>query len=216
VLLCCVCVLGNADEPLSAVNARKYPDARYNLRSGTTYLAKMEQKPGVIKTESGLLYKVLKRGAGKVSPRPHERGLWNCLIASVFLSQLSSVDIFSVSIHFRGTTIDGKEFENSHKNKRPANALVQNMLAGFREALGQMVVGDKWKLYMHPDIGYWTGHSTWIQNLATKGIEKNMVLVYTLELVALNPPPYMGIPPGETSPLGNPPAQMPDDAKIEL
>ena len=86
---------------------------------------------GVKTTASGLQYKVLKAGDG---PSPK--------------------DTDSVTVHYRGTFPDGKEFDSSYKRNEPTTFQVKGVIKGWTEALQVMKVGDKFQLWIHPDLGY--------------------------------------------------------------
>ena len=99
---------------------------------GEAFLAENKKKEGVKTTKSGLQYKVLKSGKGK-SPKITDE----------------------VSVNYRGTFIDGTEFDNS-KNypKIPAFRLKEGVIKGWTEALQMMKVGDKWRLVIPPALAY--------------------------------------------------------------
>ncbi len=99
---------------------------------GEAFLAENKKKEGVKTTKSGLQYKVLKSGKGK-SPKITDE----------------------VSVNYRGTFIDGTEFDNSKKYpKIPAFRLKEGVIKGWTEALQMMKVGDKWRLVIPPALAY--------------------------------------------------------------
>ena len=102
-----------------------------NQDAGAAFLAENAKKPGVQKTASGLQYQVIKEGTG---PKP------------------SATD--QVSVHYRGTFIDGKEFDSSYKSNQPAVFPVNRVIAGWTEALQLMPVGSKWKLWIPSGLAY--------------------------------------------------------------
>lgn len=102
-----------------------------NLKDGEAYLAANAAKQGVVKTESGLQYQVLKAGAG-ASP--------------------TATDI--VRVHYHDTLIDGKVFDSSVERKRPEEFPVNRVIKGWTEALQKMKVGDKWRLVISSDLAY--------------------------------------------------------------
>ncbi len=102
-----------------------------NKKEGEAFLAKNLQQEGVKATESGLQYKILKSGDGAVP-------------------KLTDV----VSCHYRGTLIDGTEFDSSYARKMPSEFPVNRVIAGWTEALQMMHVGDKWQLFIPADLAY--------------------------------------------------------------
>ena len=87
---------------------------------------------GVVKLPCGVLYKELVKGSGTVSP------------------ELSSV----VSVHYRGTLINGREFDNSWKRGCPEAFRLNQVIEGWQQALRQMHVGDRWLIYIPYTLGY--------------------------------------------------------------
>jgi FKBP-type peptidyl-prolyl cis-trans isomerase len=102
-----------------------------NRKTGEEFLAANKSKPGVITLPDGLQYKILKEGDG---PKP------------------TASD--TVSCNYRGTLIDGKEFDSSYKRGQPASFPVSGVIKGWTEALQLMPVGSKWELYIPPDLAY--------------------------------------------------------------
>ncbi len=103
-----------------------------NKKEGLEYLAQNKNKEGVITLESGLQYKVIKSGSGKVHPRKSD----------------------TVTAHYKGTLIDGTIFDSSYKRKKPIVFPVNGVLAGWTEALLKMKVGDKWQLFIPHELAY--------------------------------------------------------------
>lgn len=95
------------------------------------FLDANKKKPGVITLPSGLQYEIIKEGTG---PKPKITD--------------------TVKAHYAGSTIDGKEFDNSYKRGEPLEIPVGGVIQGWVEALQLMPVGSKWKLYIPSDIGY--------------------------------------------------------------
>lgn len=99
--------------------------------NGTDYLAKNAKKPGVTVTDSGLQYEVIKSGRGR------------------------SPDLFDrVRVHYRGTLVDGREFDSSYKRGSAATFQVNRVISGWTEALQLMKEGDEWRLFIPPHLGY--------------------------------------------------------------
>lgn len=95
------------------------------------FLDANKKKPGVITLASGLQYEIIKEGIGQ-KPKITD----------------------TVKAHYAGTTIDGREFDNSYKRGEPLEIPVGGVIQGWVEALQLMPVGSKWKLYIPSDLGY--------------------------------------------------------------
>ncbi len=102
-----------------------------NKTAGDAYRAANKTKEGVVTLPSGLQYKILQAGTG---PKP------------------SASD--SVVCNYRGTFVDGKEFDSSYKRGEPATFPVKGVIKGWTEALQLMPVGSKWQLVIPPDLAY--------------------------------------------------------------
>ena len=111
---------------------------------------------GVVKLPGGVLYKVVEQGTGSVSP------------------QLSSV----VSVHYRGTLIDGREFDNSRQRNCPEAFRLNQVIDGWQQALQQMHVGDKWIIYIPYTLGYGNRPSGPIPAFST--------LIFEVELLGIS------------------------------
>lgn len=98
---------------------------------GEKFLAENKTKPGVITTESGLQYKIVKAGKGK-KPKATDR----------------------VKVHYRGALLNGTEFENSYKRGEPVIFGVNEMVPGWIEALQLMPVGSKWQIFIPAHLGF--------------------------------------------------------------
>jgi FKBP-type peptidyl-prolyl cis-trans isomerase FklB len=128
--------------------------AKNNLESGRVFLTDNGKKEGIKTLPSGLQYKVIKEGSGKVP-------------------ELSD----KVTVHYRGTLIDGTEFDSSHRRHKPATFPVNGVIAGWTEALQLMKEGDKWQLFIPPDLAY--------GDKRTGSIEPNSTLIFEVELIEL-------------------------------
>jgi FKBP-type peptidyl-prolyl cis-trans isomerase FklB len=102
-----------------------------NKKQGDDFLAANKAKEGVVTLPSGLQYKILSEGTG---PKP------------------AATD--SVVCNYRGTLIDGKEFDSSYKHGQPLTFAVNGVIKGWTEALQLMPVGSKWQLFIPPDLAY--------------------------------------------------------------
>ncbi|RGP08496.1 FKBP-type peptidyl-prolyl cis-trans isomerase [Parabacteroides gordonii] len=119
------------------------------------FLEETASQEGVYKLPCGVLYKVLEQGTGTVSP------------------QLSSV----VTVHYRGTLINGREFDNSWKRSCPEAFRLNQVIEGWQQALQQMHVGDKWIVYIPYTLGYGNRPSGPIPAFST--------LVFEVELLGI-------------------------------
>ena len=124
-----------------------------NGKEGAEFLAANGVKEGVVTTESGLQYKVITEGAG-VKP--------------------SATD--TVSVHYRGTLLDGTEFDSSYKRGEPVSFPVNGVIAGWTEALQLMNEGSKWELYIPSSLAYGPGG-------AGADIGPNATLTFEVELL---------------------------------
>jgi FKBP-type peptidyl-prolyl cis-trans isomerase len=129
--------------------------AAKNLKEGEAFLAKKKEEEGVVTLPSGLQYKVIRKGTGK-TPK----------------------DTDSVTTHYRGTFIDGKEFDSSYKGGEPATFPVKGVIAGWTEALQLMKEGAKWQLFIPADLAYGKN--------GTRGIAPNSTLIFDIELLSVN------------------------------
>jgi len=127
--------------------------AEKNLAEGKAFLEENAKKSGVITTESGLQYKVITSGDGK---QPKESD--------------------TVTTHYRGTLIDGREFDSSYKRDQPASFPVKGVIKGWTEALQLMHVGDKWQLFIPSDLAYGASKRSEL-------IEANSTLIFEIELL---------------------------------
>jgi FKBP-type peptidyl-prolyl cis-trans isomerase FklB len=102
-----------------------------NKKEGDAFLTANKGKEGVVTLPSGLQYKILKEGTG---PKPTASDTVVC--------------------NYKGTLIDGKEFDSSYKRGEPATFPVGGVIKGWTEALQLMPVGSKWQLFIPADLGY--------------------------------------------------------------
>lgn len=102
-----------------------------NLKKGEAFLAANRTKPGVVTLPDGLQYKVLKMGDGK-----------------------KPTDADTVTIHYRGSRIDGTEFVNTYARQKPVDIGVKGVMPGWSEALKLMPVGSKWQVFIPSRLAY--------------------------------------------------------------
>ena len=127
--------------------------AEANAAAAATFLQENGAREGVVTTDSGLQYEVLEAGEGP-TPGPED----------------------SVEVHYRGTLIDGTEFDSSYSRGETVTFGVGQVIAGWTEALQLMPVGSKWKLVIPPELGYGAGG-------AGQVIGPNAALVFEVELI---------------------------------
>jgi FKBP-type peptidyl-prolyl cis-trans isomerase FklB len=136
------------------INAAKQL-AEKNKTEGEAFLAENKTRDGVITLDSGLQYKILKKGEGK-KPAPGD----------------------TVVCNYRGTLIDGTEFDSSHKRKEPATFVLGRSIKGWNEALQLMPAGSKWQLYVPSHLAY-------AERGANIGIGPNAALIFEVELLSV-------------------------------
>jgi FKBP-type peptidyl-prolyl cis-trans isomerase len=147
------------------MEAKKAAMGDANKKEGDAFLAANKSKDGVVALPSGLQYKVITQGTG---PKP------------------AATD--TVVCNYRGTLIDGKEFDASAKHGGPASFPVNGVIKGWTEALQLMPVGSKWQLFIPPDLAYGP-------NGAGSDIGPNATLIFDVELVSIK----SGAPKGPTN-----------------
>lgn len=131
--------------------------AEANQAAGDAFRAEYAKAEGVTTTDSGLMYKVITQGEGGDKPK--------------------AVD--TVQVHYKGTFIDGKEFDSSYSRGKPTSFPLSGVIKGWTEGLQHMQVGDKFEFVIHPEIGYGSH--------ASGSIPGNSTLVFEVELLAINP-----------------------------
>jgi len=131
--------------------------AEENKKKGVEFLEKNKTAQGVKTTASGLQYSVEKEGDGKTPTKTD-----------------------TVKAHYKGTLVDGTQFDSSYDRGQPAEFPVQGVIPGWSEALQMMKVGAKYKLFIPPELAY--GAS------GRPGIPANSVLVFEVELVEIVKP----------------------------
>jgi len=102
-----------------------------NTQESQAFLEENKQKEGVRTTDSGLQYKVIKEGNGAI-PQPGD----------------------FVNVDYRGTFIDGQEFDSSYAKGEPIHIQTDTVIKGWTEALGMMKTGSKWQLFVPPELAY--------------------------------------------------------------
>lgn len=125
-----------------------------NLKKAEEFLAKNAGEPNVMKTDSGLQYMVMKQGEGE-----------------------KPVAASTVRVHYKGTLLDGTEFDSSYKRGEPAEFQVGGVIKGWQEALQLMSVGSQYKLFIPPDLAYGPQ--------PRPGIPGNSLLIFEVELIEI-------------------------------
>lgn len=128
-----------------------------NLKEGQEFLKQNKEKKGIVTTASGLQYEVLKEGTG---PHPTKDDM--------------------VTIHYKGSLIDGTVFDSSYERGQPATFAVGGVIPGFTEALQLMTVGSKYRVWIPAELGYGAAGNP-------RGkIKPNSVLVFEIELLSID------------------------------
>jgi len=127
--------------------------AAKNQQAGEAYLASNKKKEGVVALPSGLQYKVMQKGSGK---KPTAKD--------------------TVLVHYRGTLLNGEEFDSSYTRGQPATLEVGGVIEGWKQALELMPVGSKWQVVIPPDLAYGVRG-------AGDSIGPNETLIFEIELV---------------------------------
>ena len=134
--------------------AKMMADAKANQENGDKFLAENGKKPGVVTTASGLQYQVLTEGTG-AKPGPKD----------------------GVKVHYKGTLMDGTEFDSSYKRNEPAVMPLQGVIPGWAEGLQLMPVGSKYKFWIPAKLAY--------GEQAPPMIGPNQMLTFEVELLEI-------------------------------
>ena len=130
----------------------KYAD---NKAAGEKFLAENASKEGVKTTASGLQYKIIKEGKGEIP-----------------------TDSSTVKVHYKGTLIDGTEFDSSYKRNEPTTFRANQVIKGWTEALTMMPVGSKWELYIPQELAYGARETG-------RDIKPFSTLIFEVELISV-------------------------------
>lgn len=125
-----------------------------NLAEGKAFLTSNAKKEGVKTLPSGLQYKILAEGSGKTPKATDE-----------------------VTVNYKGSLVDGREFDNSYKRGAPTNFRVDKVIRGWTEALQLMKEGSKWELFIPPELGY--------GERGAGPVPPNSVLIFEVELISI-------------------------------
>ena len=124
------------------------------LAEGKKFLEENARKEGVVTTASGLQYKVIKPGTGK-SPGPQDQ----------------------VTVHYRGTHVDGRPFDSSYKKNKPATFKVNSVIKGWSEGLQLMKEGGKFQFFIPQNLAY-----------GGRGPLAHRTLIFDVELISVDKP----------------------------
>ncbi|GAA4358989.1 FKBP-type peptidyl-prolyl cis-trans isomerase [Kangiella marina] len=144
-------------ERQAELEAEAKKEAEANLKKGQAFQEEYAKKEGVTITESGLMYTVITDADGDESPTAED----------------------AVRVHYRGTFIDGKEFDSSYKRNKPIDFNLNGVIPGWTEGLQYMTVGDKYEFVIPAELAY--GENDRAQ------IPGNSTLIFEVELLDVNP-----------------------------
>ena len=131
-------------------------EAKYGeyKKENEEFLANNKSKDGIKVTESGLQYRIIKEGKGEIPTKTSR-----------------------VKVHYKGTMIDGTEFDSSYERKEPTTFRADQVIKGWTEALTLMPVGSKWELYIPQELGYGSREAGKIKPFST--------LIFEVELISI-------------------------------
>ncbi|UCF03320.1 MAG: FKBP-type peptidyl-prolyl cis-trans isomerase [Deltaproteobacteria bacterium] len=147
------------ERTVAAMQASRKEQVQKNLAEGEKFLAGNKTKEGVKTTASGLQYRIIEEGEGP-SPKAGD----------------------SVTVHYRGTLVDGTEFDSSYQRGEPATFPLTGVIPGWTEALQLMKKGSKWELFIPSDLAYG-------ERGAGNRIPPNSTLIFEVELLSMNEAP---------------------------
>jgi FKBP-type peptidyl-prolyl cis-trans isomerase len=155
------------DQRIVEAGSNRKAVAEKNKREGEAFLAANKTKEGVVTLPSGLQYKIVKAGEGK-KPTADD----------------------TVVCQYRGTFIDGREFDSSYKRKAPLSFPVKAVIKGWTEALQLMPEGSRWQLFVPSDLAYGErgaggGGGKRAGGTRPQTVGPNATLVFELELVSI-------------------------------
>lgn len=145
------------EEHQAKLEAEAQKEAEANLAAGKAFREEYAQKEGVQTTESGLMYRVIEASGNEESPKAED----------------------TVRVHYRGTFIDGKEFDSSYARKQPIDFPLRGVIPGWTEGVQLMNVGDKYEFVIEPELAY--------GDMDRGTIPGNSTLVFEIELLDINP-----------------------------
>ncbi len=180
--------LTSFQQEFRAIQQKKQAElAVKNKAAGDAFLATNKNNSGVVSLPDGLQYQILTQGTG-ATPTPND----------------------TVTVNYKGSLLDGTEFDSSYKRGQPAQFPVGGVIHGWTEALEKMPVGSKWKLFIPSELAY--------GERGNHGIPPNSTLIFEVELLDTKTP----APPAPAQPLTSDiikvpsAAEMKNGAKIEV
>jgi FKBP-type peptidyl-prolyl cis-trans isomerase FklB len=142
-------------QPTTNTGTQQMSPAIQNQMSGDAFLSANKKKQGVVTLNDGLQYKILKQGTGDMP-----------------------TDSDVVTVNYKGTLVNGQEFDSSYKRGEPATFPVAGVIPGWTEALKLMKVGSKWELYIPASLAYG-------EQGAPPAIGPNETLIFEVELLGV-------------------------------
>ncbi len=127
-----------------------------NKAAGTAFLAANAKKANIVATASGLQYEVLTPGTGTTNPSATS----------------------NVTVHYKGTTIDGEEFDSSYSRGEPATFPLNRVIAGWTEGVQLMKEGAKYRFFIPSELAYG-------EQGAGRAIGPNAALIFEVELIKI-------------------------------
>lgn len=124
--------------------------------AGVAFLAENAKKPNIVTTASGLQYEVLTPGTGTAHPTATD----------------------NVTVHYKGTTLDGEEFDSSYSRGEPATFPLNRVIAGWTEGVQLMTEGAKYRFYIPSELAYG-------ERGAGRAIGPNAALIFDVELIKI-------------------------------
>jgi FKBP-type peptidyl-prolyl cis-trans isomerase len=153
ILMLLTIIVGCSGEGAPATKLELEKDAPMsNKEAADAFMQSNAAKPNVIQTESGLQYTIIESGTGS-TPKPSD----------------------TVAAHYAGRLLDGSEFDSSYSRGEPLTIAVGGVIKGWTEALLMMKEGDKWTLFVPPELGY--------GERGVGPIPANSALIFDIELV---------------------------------
>lgn len=134
---------------------KRFPKTNAYKEQNAQFLATLRTEEGIETLSHGILYRVLQSGNGEGEVKPRS----------------------VVTIHYRGTLINGREFDNSRKSNCPAAFRVNELINGFQLALLRMHIGDRWQVFIPSDEGY--------GDRAMGNIPGGSTLIFDIELISI-------------------------------
>ena len=127
-----------------------------NKAAGVAFLAENAKKPNIVTTDTGLQYEILTKGTGTVSPKATD----------------------NVTVHYKGTTIDGTEFDSSYRRGSPTSFPLNHVIAGWTQGVQLMTEGAKYRFFIPSELAYG-------EHGAGGVIAPNAALIFEVELIKI-------------------------------